>query len=449
MRMRMGRSLQSMSATVALIVVVLALLVSGALVVLTSALHRTTASNAASVESVRLAAEAGGELTRNDPAEDALAERERERRIRRRVADAKRFVTSTEEARVLSEVAARIDAYLASRAELERVAALDALADLVTINVAQSKASQREAARWDHLGNVLGLGVGVLLIVVGAGVVLWLRGGAFAPLLALADTMNRFGRGEREARAAERGPRELCEMSARFNEMCADAAQRRTQIAFLGGVAHDLRTPLATLQLSMGMLDEAPGVQLEPQLRRATARIHRQLARMDRMLEDLLDAMRIHEGKLELQVELHDARDVVADVVEMFEGTAEDHRVVVHLPEHEALVRCDAVRIGQVVANLVSNAIKYSPGGTDVVVAVEPRGDLLAVTVTDQGVGIRAEELAVIFEPFRRVGLHGSVPGVGLGLFVVREIVAMHGGRVEVQSIPGQGSTFRVLLPAA
>ena len=108
----------------------------------------------------------------------------------------------------------------------------------------------------------------------------------------------------------------------------------------------------------------------------------------------------------------------------------------------------DHVRIEQVLTNLVSNAIKYSLAGSVVEVSLQRQAGQIELCVVDHGMGIAPKDLARIFEPFRRVGLsNGNVPGVGLGLFVVRKIVEAHGGRIDVESTLGRGSTFRVVLP--
>jgi signal transduction histidine kinase len=118
------------------------------------------------------------------------------------------------------------------------------------------------------------------------------------------------------------------------------------------------------------------------------------------------------------------------------------------MPDEPIVVECDQLRIEQVITNLISNAIKYSPPGASVDVAVEPCEGHVAVRVTDRGRGIATEDLDRIFEPFRRVGLSREcVPGVGLGLFVVRRIIEAHRGRIELDSEPGAGSTFRIVLP--
>ncbi len=120
------------------------------------------------------------------------------------------------------------------------------------------------------------------------------------------------------------------------------------------------------------------------------------------------------------------------------------------MPDDFTPVCCDQLRIEQVLTNLISNALKYSPGGSKVEVVLKPREDELELSVVDHGVGIAENDRARMFEPFRRIGLSaGTVPGVGLGLFVVRKIIDAHRGRIEVESVVGSGSEFRVFLPAS
>jgi signal transduction histidine kinase len=450
-----GRSLRSILAAVTTVLVALALLVSGVLVALTSALERMTSSVASSVESVHLVEEAQIELLLHARIQDPTVRRHVEERIHRRLVAAHGFVTTRAEAELLAEAEARVAEYLeAARANdgslaTRQEAAYGALEAVVEANLADARASHALATRWNDRATLIGLAVATLVVLAAAGLLVWLKRRAFAPVFSLSSAMERFGKGDGEARAAEAGPSELREMSRRFNEMAtALTRQRQAQFAFLGGVAHDLRNPLTVLKMSVAMLPPDRPLPPEPRVRQLVDRVGRQVTRLDRMAGDFLDLAKIEAGELELKVEVHDVRTLVSDVVDLFEGTAHEHRVVVSSPDHAILVPCDQLRIEQVLTNLVSNAIKYSPPGSTVEVAVEPSDAEVVLRVSDQGIGIAEGEREVVFEPFRRVGLSKeSVPGVGLGLFVVKRIVYEHGGRVELDSTPGAGSTFRVHLP--
>lgn len=454
-------------ATATLIVTVLAMLIAGALVVLTATLHRTTLGAATSVESIRLVEEIQLDLLHHERAHDVLVKRELESDLRRRLIEARQFVATQQEADVLAEAESRVDVYLAAARKpfgpdaptkpspngAERLAAQEAayvaLRDLTTINVNQAQTAQREAASWDRLANAIATGAIVLLLLVSGSLLAWLKRRAFEPVIELAATMERFAAGDHDARATEHGPRELREMCRRFNEMASIiAAQRHAQLAFLGGVAHDLRNPLSALQMSVFLLLADPSLGTDARIRSAIERISRQIKRMDRMVGDFLDGAKIEAGQLELRVEVHDARALVEEVVELFDGMSTKHQLEVQVPAHVVPIYCDQLRIEQVLTNLISNAIKYSPSGGVVEVVLRSGASELEFSVTDQGVGIPPASIPSLFAPFRRLGLSTEgVPGVGLGLFVVRRIVEAHRGRIEVESASGVGSTFRVFLP--
>ncbi|HEY8946006.1 MAG TPA: histidine kinase dimerization/phospho-acceptor domain-containing protein, partial [Polyangiaceae bacterium] len=300
--MRKHASLRSMMVAVTVIVTVLALLTAGALVALTNALHRATTSSAAATHSVRLAQEAEIDLLLHERTGDEIVKRDLEEGLRRKLTEARKFVTGAEEERLLARAVAEVEAYVATTRDPGKAlelaareeAAYEALASLVTINVAQSHASQADAERWEDMGNVLGMSLVALVIVVSGTVIIWLRRRAFQPVFELATVMERFGRGERDVRAAERGVRELREMSARFNEMAAAiSAQREAQMALLGGVAHDLRNPLSALRMSIALLQTDEALPADARIPKTVARFGRQIERMDRMLGDFLDLANI------------------------------------------------------------------------------------------------------------------------------------------------------------
>jgi signal transduction histidine kinase len=231
----------------------------------------------------------------------------------------------------------------------------------------------------------------------------------------------------------------------------AERLQRQHQdlLTFLAGVAHDLRNPLAAMRMGLRLLDRPLP---EDKKRRTSELVDRQVTRLERMVGDFLDATLIESGHLELQLRERDVRELVQEAVDLYSLSSPDHRIVLSAGDEPVVVRADAERIAQVLNNLVSNAIKYSPAGGDVHVSVAAEGGEAVIAVQDWGIGIAPEERKHIFEPFRRSGAsRETAPGVGLGLSVARQIVEAHGGRIEVESALGRGSTFRVhlLLAAA
>lgn len=223
--------------------------------------------------------------------------------------------------------------------------------------------------------------------------------------------------------------------------------QRLRQLAFVAGVVHDLRNPLASLKMAAALTDKAYADRSDERFRKATDMARRQVVQMTRMVGDMLDAARIEAGQLELRLEERDARELVREVVEVFQPSS-SHHLRVTLPDVAVPTRCDPMRIEQVLNNLVSNAIKYSPEGSEVDVTVTEEGDDVVLAVTDRGIGIAPEEVQFLFEPFHRARVaRETAPGVGLGLSVAKRIVEAHQGRVDVTSSVGRGTTVRVRLP--
>lgn len=438
--------MRSIFVTVLLLVAALSLVVSIALVVLTRELKVATESIGASVESVRLVEEAEIDLLLHAGARNTIVGHDIEGNLRRKMFAAREHISSQQERELLEAAVASVELYLAAShdpaadpAELDRrhASAFGALEALTTLNVVQARESREGAARGSLTGSVLGIGVGALLVVVFGVAGLWLRR-AFRPLFGLAEVMTRFGQGDRGARACETGPAELREMSRRFNEL-ADAveAQRRSQIAFLGGVAHDLRNPLGAMSLSFELME----ADVTQQNRSVFERAERQLKRIERMVEDFVNLAKIDAGELDLILQVQDLRSVVSDALV-------DPRVTIRLPAHPVCVRCDALRIEQVVTNLVSNALKYSPRDRSVEVELAMQAGTAVLRIVDHGGGISDEEQRELFQPFSRVGSsRATTPGTGLGLWVAWRIAEAHGGKLLVKSASGQGSTFSLILP--
>ncbi len=380
--------------------------------------------------------------------------------IRDALVEARGLVAGPREQRLLDSVDARLRTYMTERRRAEtqglalatvvqqvRPALTDLLTDLRNLrelNDAQVIDARSEALRLDGLATMAGAAAGVMLIL-GSLVIAWgVRRFLVRPVVTLHQAMDRFSGGDLEARAGTAGVREVSELARMFNDMASNLAQqRRAQLTFLAGVAHDLKNPLSTLKTGVYTLAYEPSA-----LRRSDTRLtlDRQVDLLNRMVGDLLDATRIEAGELELRRKTFDLRRLVEDVISLYVPAAPDHQLGVRLPEQPVMVDADWLRIEQVVRNLLSNAIKFSPYGGAVTVAVESAGSETVLAVSDSGVGMTAEDMKTIFLPFRRRKLNGA-PGAGLGLSVVRRIVRAHGGAIAVESQPGDGSCFRITLP--
>jgi signal transduction histidine kinase/DNA-binding response OmpR family regulator len=225
----------------------------------------------------------------------------------------------------------------------------------------------------------------------------------------------------------------------------------RRKNEFLAMLAHELRNPLAPISNAVHLLT----VQEHDPVRLKWAReiIGRQLRQLVRLVDDLLDVSRITRGKIDLKLETIDAGAVIAAAVETSRPNVDqlEHTLTVLLPPDPIRLRGDFARVSQVLANLVNNAAKYTPRGGRISVSAERAGDEVVFRVRDSGVGIPAEFLSSIFEPFTQVGhtLDRAQGGLGIGLTLVRSLVQMQGGTVTAASGGrDQGSEFVVRLAA-
>jgi PAS domain S-box-containing protein/excisionase family DNA binding protein len=238
--------------------------------------------------------------------------------------------------------------------------------------------------------------------------------------------------------------------NARLYQEARQAIQLREE--FLSIASHELKTPLTTVKTYTQLLARRL---LKPEMDRDrlhgyTNNLQRQLDRLETLVADLLDASRIQQGRLELRLEQVDLVDLAQQVLARFEQAAERnerHRLVLEAPSPVAGL-WDQVRLDQVLTNLISNALKYSPEGGEVRVAIRQVNAQAMIAVRDPGIGISSEEQAKLFQPFVRGDtVRGSVSGTGLGLYISRQIVEQHGGTISVDSELGRGTTFYVTLP--
>lgn len=216
---------------------------------------------------------------------------------------------------------------------------------------------------------------------------------------------------------------------------------------FLGMVSHDLRGMLGGLQLNAELLSRrAPKGDLGDAMRQHAATSQRLIARMSRMVNDLVDLTSIEAGQLAITSKEIEVAQIVRDTIEAFGPIAKARGVDLTASDTaEAVAWLDADRIQQVLANLVSNALKFTPAGGEVSIRAEIEGGELHFAVRDTGVGIPVDALGTIFEKYRQVSHDRR--GIGLGLYISRSIVEAHGGRMWVESERGSGSTFHCALP--
>lgn len=259
---------------------------------------------------------------------------------------------------------------------------------------------------------------------------------------------------ERKAAEQERLRLLASEQAARA---AAEEAQARAEAAlqlretFLSVAAHELKTPLTSLLGQAQLLERrlAQAGLLGGPNERSIQVVIGQARRLGHLIGALLDGAQLESGQLVIDRKPVELGALVRRIVEESRLVLAGHTLSCRVEGGPLLVRGDAVRLEQIVQNLVSNAAKYSPRDSTITVAAGREGDAVAVSVTDQGIGIAPEALPSLFERFYRVESPETrgVSGVGVGLYVVRELVRLHGGTVEVRSALGEGSSFIVRLP--
>ena len=283
------------------------------------------------------------------------------------------------------------------------------------------------------------------------------------PLRRLTDAARALAEGDLARRVpadrARTGGAEITELSRQFNAMADQVEEtmetirrdRDTGREFLADVSHELRTPLAALRTFNELLREKAGddVAARTEFLEASAQ---QIERLDWLAQNLLELSKLDSGLIRLDLRPDDLRATIESAVEQAQVSARRRGLdlTTDLPDEPLVTRHDPQRLGQVLTNLIGNALKFTPRGGSVRVVLSPRNRGARIQVIDTGVGIDAAELPKIFDRFYRGSRANEArgSGSGLGLAIVRSIVEMHGGRVMVESRIGTGSTFTVTLPS-
>jgi PAS domain S-box-containing protein len=219
----------------------------------------------------------------------------------------------------------------------------------------------------------------------------------------------------------------------------------RLKSEFLASMSHELRTPLHTILGFTELLEEEVDGPLNERQRRFVSHVHQDAQHLLELINDILDLSKIEAGKLELRFEVFDAHHAVEEVVASLQGRADAKTITVeNRVASDCAVKADRVRFKEIFYNLLSNAVKFTLEGGRVDIHCQLRESSVCFSVKDTGIGIPKQEQASIFDKFYQVGstTKGVREGTGLGLAITKQLVEMHGGRITVDSNPGQGSTF-------
>ncbi|WP_291381022.1 MtrAB system histidine kinase MtrB [Demequina sp.] len=314
-----------------------------------------------------------------------------------------------------------------------------------------------EEATLELIQRVLAFGATVLVVLVVF--MTWtVTLQAVRPIRAAARVAARLADGHLSERMRVKGNDEMATLATTFNDMATSLQRQitrmedlsRLQRRFVSDVSHELRTPLTTVRMASDVLHEARA-DFAPSVARSAELLATQLDRFEALLADLLEISRIDAGAAQLDFKDHDLGDVVRDQVETLALLASEQGVELRLWMEEGphIASMDSPRVGRIVRNLLSNAIEHAQEGP-VDIAVASTARTVAVVVRDYGVGLSASQVQRVFDRFWRgdPARARTMGGTGLGLSIAREDALLHDGVLEVSGRPGEGASFRLMLPS-
>ncbi|MBS2026331.1 MAG: HAMP domain-containing histidine kinase [Deltaproteobacteria bacterium] len=454
-----GVSIHRATQVATLIALLLAALVAGALILLTALQASSGNVLRASVNGVRQGDATRAAILSFERSPDLLVRSQAEASTEQGLSDARSNARTEKQRAALERASAAVRQYFATanrpgaapnEREQSLQEALTALNALSQTNIAEANSAVQRSARWDRWGDWLGYTGGGLLVATLLGAAIWLRRYVSEPSRDLQNAVGRFVGGDHEARAPEIGAAELRLTSMHFNRLALEQVRRREErLTYLSGVAHELREPLSALSMSLGLVAPDRALPPEPELRRLLALMKRHVERLNHQLGDFVETVRIESGRLELLTEVEDLNELVASLSEHFQGVTERHHVEIAVPGRPLVVRCDIIRIEEVITSLLANAARRSIDGAELRIALDVDQSEAVVTVNDDGEHLSSSELEHIWDHFKPTptSTTNGLVGQGLSLSTVRRIVNAHGGEVFARREPDDSTTFGFRLP--
>ncbi len=234
------------------------------------------------------------------------------------------------------------------------------------------------------------------------------------------------------------------ELQTAMSDITEKEKSERKKDEFISIASHELKTPLTTIKafFQIAVKEMDPGFKSFTLIGRAA----RQLTRMERLIEDLLDVSKINSGKMKYNLEDFDFQQVLKDAIDGVREIYPNHNLVIE-GSAPVMFHGDKHRIEQVIINLINNAVKYSPNADKVLISAGLKEGNIMVTIKDFGIGIPEEHIGELFDRFYRIDVEHHFQGLGLGLFISSEIIKRHGGNISVESEVGKGSAFTFRLP--
>lgn len=304
-------------------------------------------------------------------------------------------------------------------------------------------------ALWVSLTKPL-LWAGLIALVISVIIAFFLARSVYLPVRRVTEAAEEIAGGKFDQEVIPEGPVEIEKLALRFNQMVEHVRNSQRLLRnFVADVSHELRSPLTSIQgFATAMLDGTAGDN-ESRVK-AAGIINDESKRMMRLVNDLLELSKIESGQIEMAREPVDLKELLEQCRDMYAMRIEEKNVSLMIDAGTGYtVPGDIDRLERVFYNLLDNAIKHTPAGGTVTISIDSQSPgFVTVDVSDTGPGIPAEQIPHVFERFYRGNATSSVTGSGLGLAISREIVRAHRGDITVNSIPGNGTTFQVRLPA-
>ncbi len=293
------------------------------------------------------------------------------------------------------------------------------------------------------------------VLIIGLTFAYLLAGRLTRPILHLTEGAKAIGEGDLATQIPIESTDELGFLAKEFNLMATKLRELDSlKDDFVSSVSHELRSPLAAIVGYVELLRSKPLNDIHPEKREKALEIIQESAtRLGRFISDILDYAKIKSGQITVSKKPLDLRELSEDIFHLFQPLAERNQIqtLIDIPAQMPAVQADPDKIRQVLTNLVSNALKFTPAGGRIRIAAKNQGEFIRISVEDTGIGIPEEAKNAIFERFRQLSNvmpdGTKVKGTGLGLAIAKGIVESHGGRIWVESELGRGSVFHFTLP--
>ena len=336
------------------------------------------------------------------------------------------------------------------RQELRNVPAIHTVQELAVRNESLADRVLRKADQAIHRSAQ----VAILMVLVCAAVLVILsfmtRRYFYQPLILIHQVIQQFSRGDPGIESLQ--PQRITELNSivrKFNsltQLIREFDSRRSQ--YLAGTAHDLKNPLTAIKMAIQLFARQHAQMSEGLKRSQIEMIEKQVIRLEDLVATFMDTIGLESGNFTLRRTRVNLGQIISDSTALWRSTSSWHRLLLHAPAETVWIQGDPVRLEQIVSNLLSNAIKYSPQGGDVFVTLRDAASHVELCIEDQGIGISADEIEKVFEPYYRSPLTQSlIPGLGIGLWVTKKLVEAHTGVIQVKSRVGVGSVFEVRIP--